>query len=328
MSKQKSKLRTIKITEVRENPVALRAVDRESENYTGLRDSIIAVGILNPINVREKSETVEGETITYYELCDGLHRYTAAVDAGVTELNVQILTLDNAEVLEAQIMANVHRIDMKPVEYTQQMNRIFAGNPTMTIADMAVRLCKSPSWVSQRLGLLKLEASVAELVDAGKITISNAVVLAKLPHEEQVNFVDSAMTLGSEEFAPQVQARAKELRDAKNQGRAPGVVTFEPTARFQKMADLKTELSKATVGPAICAQNKVKTADQGFALGVQWTVNLDPASVEVQRAFAEEKAQSLTAAKAKRAADRADKKAKEASEAQAKAQAELQKAAN
>ena len=320
-------LRTIKTSEIRENPVALRAVDRESESYIGLRDSIALVGVMNAINVRERTEVVEDVTITYYELCDGLHRYTAAVDAGITELNVQILTLDNAAMLEAQIMANVHRIDMKPVQYTQQMNRIFAGNPTMTMADMAVRLCKSSSWIGQRLGLLKLEKSVAELVDAGKIKISNAVVLAKLPHEEQVNFVDSAITLGVEEFAPQVQARTKELRDAKLQGRTPGTITFEPTARFQKMADLRLELDTPTVGPAICAQNKAKSADQGFALGVRWAVNMDPASVEVQRACAQERAQKLSEAKAKRTADRADKKVREAAEAQAKAQAELQKTA-
>ena len=320
-------LRSIKITDIRENPVALRAVDRESEAFVGLRDSIALVGIMNPINVRERTEVIEGNKITYYELCDGLHRYTAAVDVGITELNVQILTLDDADVLEAQVMANVHKIDTKPVQYTQQMNRIFAGNPAMTISDMAAKLAKSPSWVSQRLGLLKLEKGIAELVDDGKITISNAVVLAKLPHEEQVNFVDTAITLGSEEFAPQVQARAKELRDAARQGRVPGQVTFEPTARFQKMAVLKDELAAAAVGPAMCAQNKAKTADQGFALGVRWAVSMDPASVEVQRASAQAKAQELAEAKAKRAADRADKKAKEAAEAQAKAQAELQKTA-
>ncbi|GAG50631.1 unnamed protein product, partial [marine sediment metagenome] len=215
-------------------------------------------------------------------LCDGLHRYTAAVDAGLTELNVQFLTLDDAEVLEAQIMANVHKVDTKPVQYTKQMTRIFAGNPTMTISDMAVKLCKSPSWVSQRLGLLKLEESVAALVDDGKITISNAVVLSKLPREEQVNFVDAAMTMGSDEFAPNVQARAKELRDAARQGRAPGDVVFAPVPRLQKVADLRAELDKPVIGPALCTQNKVKTPGDGFALGVAWSCNMDPSSIAVQ----------------------------------------------
>ena len=187
MSKPAYDVRVINVTEVRENPVALRAVDRESEEYVGLRDSIAAKGILNPINVRRRTEDVEGVEVNYYELIDGLHRYTAACECGLTTLPVSVLSLDDASVLEAQIMANVHKIDTKPVQYTKQMNRIFAGNPTMTVADMAAKLCKSGSWVSQRLGLLKLESAIAVLVDDGKISISNAVALAKLPKEEQMN---------------------------------------------------------------------------------------------------------------------------------------------
>jgi hypothetical protein len=168
-----------------------------------------------------------------------------------------------------------------------------------------------------------LDASVAELVDAGKITISNAIAMSKLPCEEQVNFVDTAITSGAEEFAPKCLARAKELRDAAREGRAPGKITFVPTARQQKLGDLRSELENPVVGPALCAQNKVADAVAGFALGVAWACNLDPASVSVQRAKSDEKAQKLDEAKKKRAADRAEKKATEAAEASAKAQEAL-----
>lgn len=314
---------TIKISDVRENLVALRTVDRESEAYLGLRDSIAARGMLNPVNVRTREETVDGKVIKYYELIDGLHRYSAAIDVGLETLDVKFLDLDDVAVLEAQIMANVHRIDTKPVEYTRQMTRIFTSNPTMTVADMSVKLCKSPSWVSQRLGLLKLTDSIAELVDDGKITISNAIVLSKLPHEEQVKFVDGAISEAAEEFAPKVLARAKELRDAAAQGRTPGEIKFAPVARQPKLSVLKAELENPTVGPALVAQNKVKDAVLGFALGVAWACSLDPASVEVQRAKAEEKAKKLVDEKMKRAADRAEKKANEAAVASAKAQEAL-----
>lgn len=314
---------TIKISDVRENPVALRTVDRESEAFIGLRDSIADKGILNPVNVRTREETVEGKIIKYYELIDGLHRYTAALDVGLEVLDVKFLELDDVAALEAQIMANVHKIDTKPVEYTKQMTRIFTSNPIMTVADMAGKLCKSPSWVSQRLGLLKLVDVVAELVDDGKITISNAIVLSKLPHVEQVNFVDGAMSESAEEFAPKVLARAKELRDAERQGRVPGEIVFAPVARQQKLGVLREELDNPSIGPALIAQNKVKDAVSGFALGVAWACNLDPASVEVQRAKAEEKAKTLAEAKKKRAADRAKKKAEEAAVASAKAQEAL-----
>lgn len=323
MSKKKPEsdydLRTVHIEEIRENPVALRAVDRESEQYVGLRDTIAAVGILNAINVRERTESVDGVEVKYFELCDGLHRYTAACECGIKKIPVRVLSLDDAGVLEAQIMANVHKIDTKPVEYTKQMNRIFAGNATMTVADMAAKLCKSPSWVSQRLGLLKLEAAVAELVDDGKISISNAVAMAKLPKEEQVAFVDQAMTLGVDEFAPAVQARAKELRDAARQGRAAGPAEFIPTPRCQKMPALRSELETPAIGPQLVSQQKCKTPADGFQLAIAWVLNLDPASVDVRRAADEEKKAKVEDAKKKRAADRAKKKADEAAKAAAAA---------
>lgn len=323
MSDVKYDLRTILISEIRENPVALRAVDRESEEYLGLVASVAEVGILNAITVRERTEDVDGTEVTFYELCDGLHRYTAACDAGLTDVPVRVVSLDDAAMLEAQIMANVHKIDTRPIEYTKQMNRIFAGNPTLTVSGMAVKLCKSPSWVSQRLGLLKLEPAIQELVEDGKIAISNAVALSKLPKEDQINYVDQAISMNADEFAPTVQARAKELRDARRQGRDPEAATFTPIARLQKLGVLKEEYENHAVGVQLLAQQGITDPVAAFALGVAWTINLDPASVEIQQAKADEKKARLDDQKKKRAADRAQKKAEEAAAAAAKAAEEV-----
>jgi ParB family chromosome partitioning protein len=313
----------VRLEDIRENPVALRAVDRESEDYLGLCDSIRSIGVLNAISLRRKTEDVDGTEVTFYELCDGLHRYSAAKDAGLVEVPAIIVDLDDAAVQEAQVMANVHRIVTRPVEYTRQLNRIFAANPTMTVADLAGRLCKSSSWVSQRLGLLKLGDDVAKIVDDGKISVSNAVALAKLPQDEQSNFVDHAMTMGAEEFVPTIQKRVKEIRDAKKQGRAAEAPVFSPVAKLQKLGELKSELETPTIGPQLVKTNKVKTAEAGFALCLAWVLHLDPASIEVQKAAAEAKAAALADAKKKRAADRAAKKAAEAQKEAAEAAAAL-----
>lgn len=321
MSKSKSVVSHVKVADIRENPVALRTIDRESEGYAGLRDSIANAGLLNPISVRERQEDVDGKIIKYFEVIDGLHRYSAACDAGLVEIPALIIDLSNAEVEEAQIMANVHTIETRAVEYTKALNRVLGGNPTMTIADLAGRLSKSGTWVSQRLGLLKLTDAIAVLVNDNKIKVSNAIALAKLPQEEQAVFVDQAMTMGAEEFIPTVNARAKELRDAARAGRKAAPAEFTPIARCQKMSDLKNELESPSVGPDLVKANRVKTPAAGFALGVAWTLHLDPTSVEVQRAKAEAKAQALVDAKKKRDADRTAKRADEAKKAAAEAAA-------
>lgn len=305
-------VRVISISEIRENPVALRAVNRDSEEYIGLRDSIRDVGILNALSVRLREEDVEGQKVSYFEVIDGLHRYTAATDVGLSKIPVQVISLSDAQTLEAQIMANVHKVETKPVAYMKQLQRIFAANPTLTLAEMAAKVAKSPGWISQRLNLLKLESTLQSAVNDGKITVSNAVQLAKLPPDEQVNYADQATTMDATEFVPLVQSRVKELRDAANQGRKAAPAEFVALPRLQKMSTLKAEFENPTVGPGLCKKSGAKSGPDGFALGIAWALNLDPASVEVRRAEAEVKKAALEEAKAQRKADRAAKRATDA----------------
>jgi ParB/RepB/Spo0J family partition protein len=315
-------VKVVPISSIRENPVALRNVDRDCEEYLGLRDSIQRSGILCSISVRKRSEDVDGTVVEFFEIVDGLHRYTAATDVGLDVIPVSVLELDKVEVLEAQIMANVHKVETKPVEYTKQIQRLLSLNPTLTISEMASRLAKSPSWLAQRLSLLKLEKSVQDLVDDDKITVANALALAKLPHEEQVNYVDQAITTKTDEFAPIVQARAKELKDAARSGRKAEPATFSPVSSLRKYSELKAENSNPEVGPAICRHAGVSTPEEGFALGVAYAIHLDPLSVAAQEAAYNEKKQRVEEAKKKRAAERAQKRAQEAAEAAAKASEE------
>jgi ParB-like partition proteins len=315
----KSDLRNVQISEIRENPVALRGVDRESPEFAQLRDSIGKFGILNAITVREKKDETDGSI--YYEICDGLHRYSGAKDAGVTDIPVKVVSFDEAQTLEAQIVANLAKVDTKPVEYTKALQRMFTLNPTLTLTDMAEKLSVSPAWITQRLGLLKLHDEVQKLVDEGRISLPNAYNLSKLPKDEQLNFIDGAMTQTAAEFAPTVTARVKALREAARQGREAEAPTFEPSAYARKLSELKAEHAQPTVGPALVAQAGATTAAQGFALGIAFALSLDSNSVAAQKAKWEAREQKKAAEKTAREVERAEKKEKEAAEAAAKARA-------
>jgi ParB/RepB/Spo0J family partition protein len=317
-----SDLRNVAISDIRPNPVALRAVDRESEDFIQLRDSIAdpAIGLLNPINVRERSEDVDGDTVTFFEIVDGLHRYTACTESGFEEIPVNVLDMDETEAHLAQIVGNAMRIETKPVQYTKHLQRIIGANPTWTISDLAAKVHRSPAWLNQRFGLLKLEPSVQEIVDDAKISVSNAVVLAKLPHEEQLNFVDSAMTMGTAEFGPLVQARVKEIREAEKAGKPAGEASFTPVARPRKKSELEDELNARNVLGSLASD--CDTKEEAAYAALQWVLQLDAASVATAQAQYEEKKERIEAEKAKRKAERANKKAEEAAAAAAKAQDE------
>lgn len=314
-------IEVVKLSDIRENPVALRTVNKQSESYLGLVDSIRQKGFLGSITGRKKQDEAGTE---YIEITDGLHRYNAAKDAGLTTIPIDILSLDDAETLEAQILMNVHKVDTRPVEYSNQLRRILAMNPMMTEAELATKLGKSAQWIKERLGLVKLPEKVAELVDEGKINLTNAYALAKLPPEESADWVDRAMTETPTEFCPKVNGRVKEIKDAKRKGKDASASEFTPVAHLQKLAAIKEEMESPKVGPTLVKKHKLKSAEEGFAMGIKWALHMDPESIEAAKSKYEAQKEAKEEAKKRRAAERAEKKAKEAAEAAAKAKAKVE----
>lgn len=312
------KLKNIRLEDIVENPVALRSVNRQAEGFQGLVDSIREKGVLNPILVREMKKEDTGET--YYGLIDGLQRFSASRDAGRELIPAKITTMDDAEVLEAQIITNIHRIETKPIEYTTQLIRILAGNPTMSVADLAKKLAKSSTWLNERLGLVKLVPAVASLVNEGKINLSNAYALAKLPEDEQPSYVDRAITMNPQEFVPQANNRVKELKDAKRQGRDPNAAVFTPMPHLQKLADIKSELDNPSVIVRLISENNITTPLEAAKLAVAWVLHMDPASQQAAHADHEARVAQQKAEKEKRRLEAQQKRAEAAAAAQVDAE--------
>jgi ParB family chromosome partitioning protein len=312
----------VAISDIRPNPVALRAVDRESEDYIQLRDSIgdPSIGLLNPINVRKREETVDDELITYFEIIDGLHRYSACSEVGFDEIPILIKDMNETEVFLAQIVGNAMKIETKPVQYTKALQRIIGANPTWTLVDLANKVHRSPAWLNQRFGLLRLDTGVQDLVDEGRITVSNAVVLAKLPHDEQLNFLDSAIQMNTSEFGPLVQTRVKEIKDAEKAGRSADAAKFKPSAKPRKKSELEDELNtRAILGQLV---STCVTKEEAAYAALAWALQLDEISVATQETAYNERKERIEADKVKRKAERAKKREQEAIQASAKAQEE------
>lgn len=308
-------LKSILIDQIAQNPVALRNVDRQSAEFITLRDSIAKQGVLSAISVRES----KGEKP--YELIDGLHRFMAAMEAGLKEIPAQIISMSDAQVLEAQLIANAHVVKTKPVEFAKQIQRILAGRPTLTISQLASDLAMSPAWISERLGLLKLDKKIAGLVDENKITLTNAYALAKLPEDEQKNFVASASAELPSEFVPKVQARVKEIREAKRSGKSPAVPTFEAQPRLRKRSELVAELDKPTAVAQMIKVAKVTDPIKAGLMVLQWALHMDDSSVNMAKAKFDQQQKEIEAAKAKRKAEQEAKKVKEGATLAAKVSA-------
>jgi hypothetical protein len=119
------------------------------------------------------------------------------------------------------------------------------------------------------------------------------------------------MTLPPDEFLPSVNARVKEIKTANRKGMDPKKKGFNPVAFMQKMADIKKEYENPTVGPELIALTGAKTAEEGFKLGVEWTLHLDPESIKIQKAKYEEREARAKAEREKKKAEREKKKAEQ-----------------
>ena len=314
----KNQLKEIEVEKIHENPVALRAVNKESEDYLGLVESIRTKGFFGAITVREKVDSETGAK--FFELIDGLHRFNAAKDAGCTKINCNILDMDDANVLEAQLMANVHKVETRPVEYTKQLLRMLSMNATMTEAELAAKIGKSFEWLSQRLSLTKIKDSgINGMINEGKIKLTNAYAMTKLPPEEQAAWLDRAITLPPAEFVEQVEARAKEIREAHRKGLKETPAVFQPVAFLQKLGEIKEEMTNGAVGKILCRECGAQTPEDGFSLGVKWTLHMDPKSVQAQVDKENQRKAEAEIAKAKRDDEAAKKKAEKAKKMQEEA---------
>lgn len=321
-------LLTIPLSNIRVNQMALRSVNQTSEEFQQIVDSIRTNGVLNPINVRRKA-TGQGDKPDgkEFEITDGLHRYTGSLVAGLKDIPAQVIDATDAAALEAQIIGNVHRVATKPIEYTKGLIRLLSYNPTMTEAELAAKLSVSPQFIGARLSLTKLDPKVAELVNSGEINLANAFPLTKLPPEEQIQWVEKAITMGTSEFGPQVHERAKALRDQKRQGKEGQKIEFTPTPYLRKLKELKDEYTNPSAASVICASVKPTTAEAAFALGVAWSLNMDPQAQQEQRDREAARVKKAEEDKVRRKAESDAKKATEAQKKQADLEAQAAESA-
>lgn len=310
------RLERIALDQIRANPVALRDVSRESEAFQELVESVKSLGVQQSILVQEKP----GDDGKRYELIDGLQRFTASQEAGLLDIPAHIVEKSEADALIAQVVGNAVRVETKPVEYARALLRILSHNPTWTESELAAKLSKSPSWISKQLGLLKLHDKIKPLVDGGEIPVANAAVMAKLPQDEQLDWLERAQNTPNQEFAPAVLARVKEIRDANRRGEDAGAEQFTAVGHFRKKPEVEEILRDDSAISTIVrdldiagqADSIQAAAELGFKVGLQYVLHLDPRSVEAARLKWEQKKKDREEAKKRREAERAEKRAREA----------------
>ena len=170
-----SALREVPIGNIKPNPRQPR-VNFDDETMSSLAASIKELGVLQPVLVRR----IGGESSDEFELIAGERRWRASRRAGLHTIPVLIQTSDDTHSLEQALVENLHRQDLNVLEEAaayQQLIEEFG----FTHDQVATRVGKSRTSVTNILRLLQLPSGVQRLLADGQITPGHARALLGTP---------------------------------------------------------------------------------------------------------------------------------------------------
>lgn len=240
----------------------------DPEDLRRLADSIQRFGQLAPIRVRR--DEAGGRWVVLV----GERRLRACRLAGLERVRVELVErpMSDSDILAEQVVENVVRADLQPIEQARAYRRLMDLNG-WTTQELADVLGAEPSGVYRALALLKLPEEVAEQVDSGAIKATAAYELTKLPMADDQREVARKIVAEGLDHGGTV-AEVKRRKGAgrgsrpKGKGRGPALrryrgpagvrVTVQATARHG-LADVAADLR------AIAAQIEADLAAQEAA---------------------------------------------------------------
>src|SRR6266446_2585873 len=161
-------------------------------------------GVLQPILVRPLPEGDAGT----YELVAGTRRFRASKIAKRDSIPATVRELTDAQALELQVIENVQRVDVHPLDEAQGYAALVELQPdTYTVESIASRVGRSPAYVNGRLRLIQLIPDAKQAFYDNKLTVAHAFEIARLQPNDQHRAL--------QECFPQYRNAAAILKDKK-----------------------------------------------------------------------------------------------------------------
>ena len=172
----KEEIIEVEISELRPNPYQPRKVFDESK-LEELASSIKEHGVFQPIIIKK--------SIKGYEIIAGERRVKASGKAGLTKIPAIVRNLTDEEMMEIALLENLQRENLNSIEEATAYKKLL-DNLSVTQEELAQKLGKSRSHITNMLGLLTLPDEIKNLINENKISMSHARVLSKIEDKEKI----------------------------------------------------------------------------------------------------------------------------------------------
>ena len=166
----------IKLDELRPNPYQPRKVF-DDNSLRELSESIKEQGVFQPIIVKK--------SIKGYEIVAGERRYRASKLAGAESIPAIVRNFSDEEMMQIALLENLQRENLNAIEeataYKTMIEKL-----SITQEDLASKIGKSRSHVTNMIGLLRLPKEIQEMINNHEISMGHARAISKLESTEQM----------------------------------------------------------------------------------------------------------------------------------------------
>ena len=216
----------------------------EKEALEELTNSIKERGIIQPIIVR-KSKSEKDK----FEIIAGERRWQAAQNAGLHEVPIVEIDVDDLKSLEFAIVENVQRSDLNPIEEAMGYQRLIEEF-NYDQEKVSKFIGKSRSHISNSLRLLSLPKEVQNLIETKKLTQGHAKVLVGM---ENANFlakkiIDKKLSVRQAENLIRV---LKFSKNSKSKSRDPNIINLEENVESKTGLKVKIHSKKNNSGSVL-----------------------------------------------------------------------------
>ena len=216
----------------------------EKEALEELTNSIKERGIIQPIIVRKSK--VENDK---FEIIAGERRWQAAQNAGLHEVPIVEIDVDDLKSLEFAIVENVQRSDLNPIEEAMGYQRLIEAF-NYDQEKVSKFIGKSRSHISNSLRLLSLPKEVQNLIETKKLTQGHAKLLVGM---ENANFlakkiIDKKLSVRQAENLIRV---LKFSKNSKSKSRDPNIINLEENVESKTGLKVKIHSKKNNSGSVL-----------------------------------------------------------------------------
>jgi ParB family transcriptional regulator, chromosome partitioning protein len=197
----------IQLSEIKPNPFQPRRIFDE-DKINELAQSIKEHGVFQPIILKKVKQG--------YIIVSGERRFRAAQKVGLKSIPSIVRQYEESKVAEIALAENLQRENLTPIEEAEAY-KIVMNNLHLTQAELASKIGKSRSHVTNTLGLLNLPQEVQQMLLSSQISMGHARALSKLENEKKIiklahSIIEKQLSVRQIEELTKIEVKTNEIK--------------------------------------------------------------------------------------------------------------------